>query len=147
MIDPRFVDRNALRLVGQHPTLVAKMTNILDVMDRLGFPMIVTDGVRTAAEQNALWHQGRDTPGKIVTYRDGITVKSNHQPWADGFGHAVDCCFLVDLDADGQVDDASWDLTRPWDLFGRIVRSQGLAWGGDWTPDAKKDRPHVELLA
>lgn len=143
MIDQKFKDRNTVRLTGQHPKLIEKMETVLEVMDLLGYPMIVTDGIRTADQQNLLFQQGRTRPGKIVTWRDGVTVKSNHQVWADGFGHAVDCCFIMDLDGDGATDDPTWDDDRPWSLFGAIVQSQGLGWGGAWK--SNKDKPHVEL--
>lgn len=143
MLNDKLKKRNSDRLAGQHPQVVASLTVLLDVMDRLGYPMIVTDGVRTAAQQKALFDQGRTKPGKIVTYRDGVTSKSNHQPWADGFGHAVDCTFVVDLDGDGDQDDPTWDEKRPWTLYGVIAESQGLSWGGRWH---SPDKPHVELL-
>jgi peptidoglycan L-alanyl-D-glutamate endopeptidase CwlK len=112
------------------------VTRICTAMDELGFTMIVTDGRRTAAEQKALFAQGRTTPGAIVTNADGITRKSNHQQKADGYGHAVDCCFLVD----GK---ASWALSNPWNVYGAMAKALGCKWGGDW--DAIKDMPHIEL--
>lgn len=119
------------KLAGVHPTLKAKVRQILDAMTSLGFPMLVTDGFRTVAEQQALYAKGRTVPGKRVTNADGVTHLSNHQS-----GRAVDCCFLVD----GK---ASWDDALPWALYGAMARTLGLSWGGDWsTPD----RPHVEWL-
>lgn len=143
MLDPKLKERNQLRLKGQHPRLVAKVTLVLDVMDQLGHPMIVTDGVRTTAQQQALFALGRTKPGKIVTRADGVINRSNHQVWNDGFGHAVDCTFVVDLDGDGAMDDPTWDEKRPWELYGVVAESQGLSWGGRWK---SPDKPHVELL-
>ena len=125
-----------------HPELVDRILRITNAMAVLGFPMLVTDGVRTTAQQQALYAQGRSKPGKIVTYADGVNKKSNHQAKSDGYGHAVDCCFLVDVDGDG-VDDPSWSEKHPWVLYGAMARSLGLVWGGDWTTIV--DRPHVEL--
>ena len=79
------------KLLGVHPVLIAKIARLLDALDRLEHPMLVTDGVRTAQRQFELYSQGRTMPGKIVTYCDGELKKSNHQPAADGFGRAVDC--------------------------------------------------------
>ena len=143
MLNQKLKARNEERLAGIHPKMASAVRALLDDMDRYGHPMIVTDGVRTAAQQRALFEQGRSMPGKIVTYRDGVTIKSNHQPWADGFGHAVDCTFVVDLDADGDVDDPTWDERRPWDLYALVAKSKGLAAGFYWT---KPDKPHVEWL-
>lgn len=130
------------RLLGVHPVLVAKVEQILAAMQALGHPMLATDGLRTVAAQQALYAQGRTKPGKIVTYVDGVRKKSNHQGKEDGYGHAVDCCFLVDIDGDGP-DDPSWDEKHPWALYGHMARTLGLKWGGDWV--SFKDLPHIEL--
>ena len=124
------------RLEGVHPTLTDKVTRMLHALAELGFPMMVTDGVRTLAQQQALYAQGRSKPGKIVTNADGVRVKSNHQPKPDGYGHAVDCCFLVD----GKP---SWDGTLPWKLYGEMAKALGLSWGGDWK--SITDKPHIEM--
>lgn len=127
---------------GVHPNLKEKVIRILTSMDSLGFPMMVTDGVRTQEQQQRLYAQGRTVPGRIVTYADGVTKHSNHQAKMDGHGHAVDCCFLVDADSDGDVDDPSWDAKRPWALYGLMAQTLGLVWGGAWK---MRDLPHVEL--
>jgi peptidoglycan L-alanyl-D-glutamate endopeptidase CwlK len=124
------------RLEGVHPVLTDKVTRMLHALAELGFPMMVTDGVRTLAQQQALYAQGRSKPGKIVTNADGVRVKSNHQPKPDGYGHAVDCCFLVD----GKP---SWDGTLPWKLYGEMAKALGLSWGGDWK--SITDKPHIEM--
>jgi len=135
------------KLEGVHPALVAKVTRILFASAELGFPMLVTDGVRTAAEQAALYAQGRTVPGpdvspsrpmgRTVTNSDGVRKPSNHQVKADGFGHAVDLCFLVD----GKP---SWDDALPWYLYGAMAKALGLEWGGAWRSKLV-DRPHIEL--
>ncbi len=123
------------RLLGVHPVLIAKVQAIIAAMGELGFVLMVTDGVRTVAQQQKLYAQGRTAPGRIVTRADGVTTRSNHQPHADDWGHAVDCCFVV-------AGKPSWDESNPWPLYGEMAKAIGLKWGGDWsTPD----RPHVEL--
>lgn len=128
---------SADKLAGVHPQLRNAVLRLLSVMSELGYPMLVTDGVRTAEEQAALYAKGRTAPGPIVTNADGVTHTSNHQPHADGLGHAVDCAFLVN----GQP---SWDGHLPWRLYGEVGKALGLRWGGDWT-GSLVDRPHVEL--
>jgi peptidoglycan L-alanyl-D-glutamate endopeptidase CwlK len=125
------------KLEGVHPELVEKVQRVLAAMAALGYPMVVTDGVRTAAQQHALWQQGREKPGPIVTNADGVVKKSNHQPHEDGFGHAVDCAFV---DEHGQP---SWDDKWPWATYGACAQALGLRWGGTW---AIRDRPHIELI-
>lgn len=122
------------RRQGLHPTLLTKLDRVLAAMAALGFPMEIVQGVRTAEQQQALYAQGRTVPGKTVTNCDGVAKKSNHQPAADGYGHAVDCAFVVD----GRV---TWD--GPWAAYGANAVAVGLVWGGNWK--AILDRPHVEL--
>lgn len=125
-------------LAGCHPTLITKVGVLLAAMRALGFPMHPTDGVRTVAQQVARYAQGRTAPGPIVTNANGTTKPSNHQVQADGFGHAVDCCFLVN-------GVPSWDIHLPWKAYGACAEALGLAWGGNWTTTALHDLPHVEL--
>lgn len=124
------------KLAGVHHTLAEKVRRILAAMQLLGYPMMVTDGVRTVEQQQALYAKGRTTPGPIVTQLDGVLRRSKHQTRPDGFGHAVDCCFLVN-------GAPSWDDALPWQLYGQMARALGLVWGGAWTGFV--DRPHVEL--
>jgi peptidoglycan L-alanyl-D-glutamate endopeptidase CwlK len=147
--------RDEARLVGVHPALIEAIDRVLTAMSILGYPMGVTDGVRTLVEQQALYAQGRKQfngawkvvePLKIVTNCDGLLKPSNHQVKADGLGHAVDCAFLKDLNHDGEPDEPlafTWDEMRPWGLYGALAESQGMMWGGRWTSII--DRPHVEL--
>lgn len=126
------------KLQGVHPRLVAAIVRVRYAMSELGLTMIVTDGVRTQQEQQFLYAQGRTAPGKVVTEDDGVNHRSRHQVKADGFGHACDCVFLVD----GQP---SWDEKLPWRLYGEMLKSQNLVWGGDWA--SFRDLPHAELPA
>lgn len=98
----------------------------------IGHPICVTSGIRTAAEQAALYAQGRTTPGKIVTDADGIRTLSNHQR-----GTAFDVAFLQD----GKP---SWAEHHPWLLLGTVGEALGLSWGGRWTAPNRPDRPHFQ---
>lgn len=121
---------------GLHPVLVRRLRLVHAAMAALEFPMLLTDGVRSEAEQRALYAIGRTKPGRIVTNADGVQVRSNHQARGDGFGYAADCCFLVN----GRPD---WSGHLPWETYGACARAVGLRWGirvGSWI-----DRPHVEL--
>ncbi len=129
-------DRDRVRLDGVALSLIAAIARVFEVMARDGRPMMVAPqgGVRTEAQQAALYAQGRTRPGRIVTHADGVRVRSNHQVWADGRGHAVDCCF---------ADVPHYDERGPWTRFGELVEAEGLIWGGRW-PGSRRDRPHVE---
>ena len=117
-----------------HPQLAEKVSKVLSVMTLLDHPMKIVQGVRSVEEQARLFAQGRTSPGKVVTNCDGVVKKSRHQLAADGFGHAVDCAFVVG----GQV---VWE--GPWNLYGEVGKVLGLVWGGDF--HSLVDRPHLEL--
>lgn len=118
------------RLAGVDPEVATRVQRVLDAMAALGFPMVVTAGLRTVEQQQALYAQGRTAPGRIVTYADGVRKPSHHQS-----GRAVDCVFLVD----GKP---SWAEGHPWAAYGACAEAVGLTWGGRWK---MRDLPHVEL--
>lgn len=126
-------DRDRARLVGVHPRIIAALVTIFDEMDAEHAPLFVVQGVRTVAEQMALYAQGRTAPGLLVTYKDGVKHRSNHQLHADGWGHAVDCAF---------IGPQPFDPRHPWEQYGEAVEALGLVWGGRWT---MHDLPHAEL--
>jgi peptidoglycan L-alanyl-D-glutamate endopeptidase CwlK len=121
-------------MAALHPALADKAAKVLAAMAALGFPMRICAAVRTAAEQAALYAQGRTAPGAVVTNADGYVKLSNHQPKADGYGHAVDCCFTAGPPFGDQ---------QPWAAYGACGKALGLIWGGDWP--SLRDRPHLEL--
>lgn len=140
-------EKDCKNLEGVHPLLIAKLTQVLEYMATVvGKPMKPAGkAVRTTKEQQALYRQGRPggPPGsKIVTYADGVKNKSNHQVKADGFGHAVDLCFVDDprTPKDETWDEALWQHEAP--KMWAKAKEVGLKVGADWK---KPDRPHVEL--
>ena len=118
-------------------------------MAALGFPMRVTEGLRTIARQQTLYAQGRTSPGKIVTNCDGVSKKSRHQAASDGLGHAVDCAF-IGIDPFGEKLEPGEKLPadrQPWAAYGAAVQAVGLVWGGgpSFLKAGLNDRPHAEL--
>lgn len=95
-----------------------------------GVVVEVVQGLRTFAEQDALYAQGRTAPGQIVTQARG--GESNHN-----YGLAADLCPFTN----GRPD---WNAPAAvWARIGAKAIARGLDWGGQW----KKflDKPHVEL--
>jgi len=128
-------DPHRLRhLKGCHPALIERIQHVIQAMEVLGYELLLTQGVRTVAQQQALYRQGRTRPGKIVTNCDGIVRRSNHQVKADGFGHAVDVAWRID-------DEVTWE--GPWAILGAVAANNDLVWGGNWR--TFPDRPHLEL--
>jgi peptidoglycan L-alanyl-D-glutamate endopeptidase CwlK len=103
-------------------------------MAEQGLPFMFTRTRCTQVEQNALYAQGRTTPGRIVTW----TLNSMHL-----YGKAFDIAILKDgkptwdpkVDVDG---DSAWDYYEA----GQLGESIGLVWGGRWK---KPDYPHFQL--
>lgn len=83
----KFSNKSLEALNGVHPNLV-KVLKAAIINSPIDFTIV--EGVRTQARQQSLYAQGRTAKGSIVTYADGIKNKSNHQPKADGYGHAID---------------------------------------------------------
>lgn len=123
-------------LAGLPPTTAAVVRLVLDrsreAIDRAlpGWTYHLTSGIRTQAEQAAIYRQGRTDPGLVVTQVDGITQTSAHQD-----GRAVDA---VAVDPAG---DASWNA-EVYAWWGDAAEAAGLVWGGRWS---WPDRPHVEV--
>lgn len=98
--------------------------------------------LRTIAEQDALYAQGRTRPGKIVTNARGGMSYHN-------YGLAIDIVLVVDTDGNGSYDRAAWDTKTDFDGDGKsdwievvtIFKQHGWTWGGDWK---FYDAPHFE---
>ena len=128
------------RISKLHPSIRAEVTTIIQECDAAltGKAKVrVTQGLRTFAEQDALYQQGRTTPGKKVT-----NAKAGHS--VHNYGFAVDICLIIDGKA------ASWDTAKDWDNDQvadwyecvKIFAKHGWAWGGKWK--TFKDLPHFE---
>lgn len=86
-----------------------------------------THTLRTNAEQDALYAQGRTKPGPVVTYAKA--GESYHN-----YGLAIDFVLIVN----GKV---SWTVDKNWMAVIAIFESYGWKSGHYWE---KKDSPHVE---
>ena len=117
-----------LRVKELHPKVVDDFTNfITDAENALGITIRITQGMRSFAEQQALYDQGRTKPGKIVT--KAKPGSSYHQ-----YGLAVDLVELINGGADWNYD------------MGKLLPfavKYGIQWGGNF-PGTFKDFPHFE---
>ena len=98
----------------------------LELCEKAGLKVKLTETYRSQERQNELYAQGRTTPGQIVTW----TKNSRHTS-----RRAWDICQNIK----GKEYDTS---TGFFDKCGEIAASLGITWGGSWkTPD----RPHFEI--
>lgn len=121
-------ERNIEKL---HPKVRNKATEFINRVEKeLGIKLRVTSTLRTFAEQDKLYAQGRTTKGGIVTNAKG--GESNHN-----FGTALDIVPIVN----GQAD---WKTTADtWNKIAKVGKSLGFEWGGDWKSFV--DKPHFEM--
>lgn len=129
-----------------HPKLRAEATTIYsEICAALtGRAMCrYTFTLRSLAEQNALYAQGRTKPGSIVTNAKG------GQSWHN-WGMAVDIALVLDTNKDGKFDTASWDDKGDYDAdkhsdwmeIVAIFKKHGWVWGGDFKSIV--DKPHFQ---
>lgn len=105
----------------------------------------VVQGLRTFAEQDALYAQGRTKPGNIVTNsRAGASFHN--------YGTAIDFALLYDKDHDGTFETLSWNLMedmnkdgiKDWDQVVSVFEHNNYLWGGSF--HSIKDNPHLEKI-
>lgn len=113
-----------------HPELQKKIELLKAACDKYGHKIGIGECLRTVAEQDALYAQGRTKPGKVVTNARGATYSSQHQ-----WGVAVD--FFQNIKGH-EYDDLSF-----FNAVGALAKQLGLGWGGDWKSPV--DRPHLYL--
>ena len=112
-----------------HPRLQAVLPRIKAECEAQALPVLWTDGMRTKAEQDALYAQGRTSPGTIVT---NVRYPDSMHNW----GVAVDFCRNV---RDREYDDTDNFFFR----VAFVAKAYGLDWGGDWK--TFKAKPHLQL--
>ena len=112
-----------------HPRLQAILPRIKAECEAQALPVLWTDGMRTKAEQDALYAQGRTSPGTIVT---NVRYPDSMHNW----GVAVDFCRNV---RGREYDDTDNFFFR----VAFVAKAYGLDWGGDWK--TFKDKPHLQL--
>ena len=114
-----------------HPRLQVLAAKLVEECSKQGLKIAIGETYRTVAEQDALYAQGRTTPGKKVTNAPGSSYSSYHQ-WGTAFD-------IYRNDGQGAYNEAG-------NFFGKVGAigvSLGLEWGGNWT--SIEDKPHFQL--
>lgn len=100
-----------------------------------GGELVVVQGLRSWAEQQAIWLKGRDAQGNVVDASRIVTNAPPGHSWHE-FGLAVDCVPRILINEPNWApDDALWVR------YGSCAETAGLVWGGRWK---RPDRPHVQ---
>lgn len=133
----KFSRSSEKRLMYLHTNLQKFFIELLKISP---YDFSISQGVRSAEEQNKLYQQGRTTSGKIITNCDGYKIKSKHQVKSDGFGYAGDIAIFIN----GK---ATWEEKYYKEVArtGRVLMQKyNIEWGGDWKKF--KDLPHFEYI-
>ena len=138
--------RSEAQLATVSPDLALKVRAAADSLAQAGTYLLVVSGLRTSAQQDALYAQGRTTPGHIVT--NARAGQSMHN-----YGLAVDV--VPYLSGNGGA--LNWSVHTPqYQAMVAALKAQGLVWGGDWVtfPDADHfqlpnipDSPSAAMIA
>jgi peptidoglycan LD-endopeptidase CwlK len=126
--DDKVDDRSETVIAALQPEVQTYARTLVHRAAAMGVDARVISGLRTYAEQDALFAQGRTRPGQRVTNAKG--GESNHN-----FGIAFDI---------GVFHGKNYLPESPaYDIVGALGRSIGLEWGGGW--HGLVDKPHFEL--
>lgn len=143
-----------------HPFVLAKANELkLRAKELLGLRVIITECLRTADEQAALYAQGRNELAvtNAMRAKAGMAPISAHQNTftitnaatvADSF-HGYGLAFDIAItDAQGKTiewsskSDWNEDGINDWLSVGQLGIDLGLEWGGNWT--SRPDMPHYQ---
>lgn len=133
------MNKSIKRINGLHYIVASATEQLITSCYKKGILIVITQGLRTIAEQNALYAQGRTTPGQIVTNAKGGTSFHN-------YGLAIDFALLLPNGSS-----VSWDMNKDynsnnikdWIEVVEEAKKLGFEWGGDWT--SFKDYPHFQI--
>ena len=114
-----------------HPIAQEKARQLVSLCASNGLKISIGECVRTVAEQDKLYAQGRTTSGNKVTNAKGSSYSSMHQ-----WGIAFD---IIRSDGKGSYEDSDGFFTK----VGKVGQSLGLEWGGSFK--SIKDKPHFQL--
>lgn len=123
-VDPRS-EKNILTL---KPEIQPLARALVQKADNAGIKIKVISGLRSYEEQDALYAQGRTTPGKIITKAQA--GYSNHN-----FGIAFDIGVFEGNKYLGE--------SPKYKAVGALGMEIGLEWGGSWK--SMVDEPHFQL--
>jgi hypothetical protein len=130
---------------GLKPGLADVLTSVIDP---LPFTYSVQQGLRTIAQQNALWQEGRNSAGQIVG--DTVTnAKGGQSP--HNYGLAIDVYPIVngklDWGFDGSASQPTAAALPAWQTLWDAVAAAGLVSGKDFRLSSGYDPGHIEVAS
>ncbi|PKR84538.1 peptidase M15 [Heyndrickxia camelliae] len=121
-----------------NPIVKERTNQLVEQAAKKGITVVITDGFRSAADQDQLYKKGRTVSGNIVTNAKG--GESYHN-----YGLAID--FALKTTAGKVIWDMQYDGNKngksDWYEVVDLAKNLGFTWGGDWTKF--KDYPHLQM--
>lgn len=130
------ISENRISLL--HPAIREEVLQLMNAAEKLlpeNCAIRIVQGLRTIAEQDALYAKGRTLPGKKVTNAKGGSSYHN-------YGLAIDFCLLYDLDGNGSYEKLSWNVNNEWKTVALLFEDAGYEWGHRWSKLV--DSPHLQ---
>lgn len=128
------ISENKLDLIN--PIFADKFRTLAEMMELIGYPIKLVQGLRSWSEQQKLWLIGRNEDGTVMDEKAIVTKAPPGHSWHE-YGMAGDGVPLALINKPG------WDPESSiWPIYGAKAESLGLTWGGRWH---RPDRPHVQL--
>lgn len=147
---PQMNARSEAVLANVNPQLANRVRLMAAELRAQGIDIIVTSGLRTHAQQTALYAQGRESLSRVNELRRiagwgpisasenrGRVTNARAGSSLHNYGLAVDVVPLVN----GQP---NWNVGNDvWNRIGAAGKRQGMEWGGDFTSIV--DKPHFQM--
>lgn len=118
---------NSRKLTDLLPVVQAKAKAFIAAAKAEGIDVLITSTYRDNQSQDELYAQGRTRPGKVVTNARGGQSYHNYRVAFD---------FVPVIGGK-----AVWSDLALFRRLGKIGKSLGLEWGGDWK---FRDYPHLQ---
>lgn len=134
------IKKSEPNLKGLNSAVEVGARKLIELAYDAGIEIRITQGLRTIAEQDKLFFQGRDEAGNVVD-RTKIVTKARGGHSYHNFGLAIDFVLIkggYDTEYDGNDNHAS-----DWMEVVNIAKSLGFEAGADWT--SFKDLPHFQI--
>jgi len=122
---------NSRKIEDLHPIVADMCRSFLERCKEVGIDVIITSTYRDLESQQALYNQGRTTPGRKVT---------NAKPGQSFHNFKVAFDFVPIINGKAQ-----WNDLKLFKKCGDIAKSVGLEWAGDWV--TFKEYAHCQYTA
>lgn len=146
--------KSTSRLSGLHPAVKAATEYLIERCHARGVPILITQGLRTKAEQNALFAKGRTQAQLNAVGLSHVKAQPDESKVTNAiggtsyhnYGLAVDFALLLPNGSTASWDmkrDGNNDKTADWLEVVQEAKNLGFDWGGDFI--SFKDYPHFQM--